>query len=708
MGTLPKLAVVPPKTLAAASDPQGDSLVFNHSAPATEQPLIPGQSPLFGRRHPHPPNHDPFEQDPFGFNQFFGPPPPHAHRTERRQGQPPPWLPPQGDEDPNGFGPMGPMPPGGPNRSEDPEERGGLLSNLFKIGCSPLLLLLAPFALGMMIGDKVFGRKERPSTNALGLPQTNARQDIYVHHEGLQDKDTELKKLPQARVEKPKERLTDIAGIPEVVDEIRNNVVDMYKHHQLNFVGEELPKGLMFTGPPGTGKTLLAKAIAGELDVPFYSVSGSDFVEMYVGLGAARVRKLFEEVRKTGGIIFIDEIDAIGGKRDANNNGKGDSERVNTLNALLAEMDGFRNGQAESKDPTKPKKNVLVIAATNRPDILDDALRRPGRFDKTFSITPPMTPEARAEIFQVHARKKRFEPGIDFVDFSRKHLFPGTTGADIAKIVREAALIARKRLMPKLFDKTLTEAELIITADDLRKAVDLEHGTPKHGVKMDALSLDSLTRHEAIGHGLVAKALGFKSNFLTIVPRGTERGDVLGLLGHSPEDFPEFNKTREFSEKRMAITIGAQISEKLAYGEKGVSTGASGDLMTLNGLAQDALERYNLYPQLTKGVIINRGGALDGNKPAEDTLKKFDEYRQMIIDEIYRKTEAFLKQVPKEATDRIISAVKHKQTYNDPDEIRKLYDDPDTLKILKDKTGCASWADLWQKATKGMNKYTTV
>ncbi|MBR5820652.1 MAG: ATP-dependent zinc metalloprotease FtsH [Alistipes sp.] len=406
----------------------------------------------------------------------------------------------------------------------------------------------------------------------------------------------------------------DVAGLEEAKIEIME-IVDFLKHaEKYRELGAKIPKGALLVGPPGTGKTLLAKAVAGEANVPFLSISGSDFVEMFVGVGASRVRDLFEQAKqKAPCIVFIDEIDAIGRARGKNAGFSGNDERENTLNQLLTEMDGFQTNAG-----------VIVLAATNRADILDKALMRAGRFDRQIEVGLPDIKE-REEVFEVHLRPLKLDPQLDRGFLARQT--PGFSGADIANVCNEAALIAARH------DKKL------ITKEDFLAAIDrIIGGLERKNKIITENEKRKIAYHEA-GHATVSWLLEHASPLIkvTIIPRGK----ALGAAWYLPEE--RQITTREQLMDEMASTLGGRVSEQLTFGE--ISTGALNDLERVTKQAYAMVAYYGMSDKVGNLSYYDSTGQSDMafTKPyANETAEAIDREARALIDTAYAMAEKVL------------------------------------------------------------------
>lgn len=410
----------------------------------------------------------------------------------------------------------------------------------------------------------------------------------------------------------------DVAGADEAKQELEE-VVEFLKHpKKYNDLGAKIPKGVLLYGPPGTGKTLLAKAVAGEAGVPFFSISGSDFVEMFVGVGASRVRDLFEQAKKSAPcIVFIDEIDAVGRQRGAGLGG-GHDEREQTLNQLLVEMDGFGANEG-----------IIMIAATNRPDILDPALLRPGRFDRQIVVDRPDI-KGRQEILKVHVKGKPISPEVELGVIARRT--PGFTGADLSNLVNEAALMAARKNKNKIDMPEMEEAaERVIMGPERRSRVISDKEK-------------RLTAYHEGGHTLVGMLLDNTDpvHKVTIIPRGRAGGYTLSL---PKED--RYYATRSEMLDELKVLLGGRVAEALVLKE--ISSGASNDLQRATSLARQMICEYGMSPELGPMTFGHRqdqvslGRDIGRDKDySEEVAAKIDKEIRKFIDEAYQKTESLL------------------------------------------------------------------
>ena len=398
----------------------------------------------------------------------------------------------------------------------------------------------------------------------------------------------------------------DVAGVEGAKLEL-TEVVDFLKNpDRFTAVGATIPKGVLLVGPPGTGKTLLAKAVAGEASVPFFSISGSEFVEMFVGVGASRVRDLFEQAKKNAPcIIFIDEIDAVGRQRGAGMGG-GNDEREQTLNQLLTEMDGFEGNTG-----------IIIVAATNRPDVLDSALMRPGRFDRQVTVDRPDY-AGRLQILGVHARGKTLSKDVDLDKVARRT--PGYTGADLSNLLNEAAILAARR--------DLSE----VSNDEISDAIERVMAGPE---KKDSVMSDRRKRlvayHEA-GHALVGALMPDYDPVqkISIIPRGNAGG--LTFFTPSEERMESGLYSRTYLQNQMAVALGGRVAEEIVYGEDEVTTGASNDLQQVASTARQMITRFGMSDKLGPVALgRSQGGMFLGRDIAaerdfsEDTAATIDE-----------------------------------------------------------------------------------
>ena len=443
----------------------------------------------------------------------------------------------------------------------------------------------------------------------------------------------------------PTTKFADVAGEDEAVaevEEIKDFLKDPSKYKAL---GARIPRGVLLYGPPGTGKTLLARAIAGEAGVPFYAMAGSDFVEMFVGLGASRVRDLFDEAKKNApAIIFIDEIDAVGRKRGSGMGG-GHDEREQTLNQLLVEMDGFDNDT-----------HLIIIAATNRPDVLDPALLRPGRFDRQVAVEAPDL-EGREEILKVHAKGKPFVPDIDLHSVAVRT--PGFTGADLANVLNEAALLCA-RVGAQLIDNRAID-----------EAIDRVMSGPRR--RSRGMALDELrnTAYHEGGHALVAAALHNTDPVtkVTILPRGR----ALGYTAVMPTE-DRYSQSRNELLDQMAYAMGGRTAEEIVFHDP--TTGASNDIEKATQIARQMVGLYGLSSQLgaVKWLDSNDDQGLDGLRPREysdATAEMIDEEVLKLIETAHTEAWQILTE-NREVLDELVSRLLVKQTLNEK-ELKEIF-----------------------------------
>jgi len=415
--------------------------------------------------------------------------------------------------------------------------------------------------------------------------------------------------------DKVKITFKDVAGLEEAKEEVQEIVEFLKNPSKFTILGGKIPKGALLVGPPGTGKTLLAKAVAGEADVPFFSLSGSDFVEMFVGVGAARVRDLFKQAKaKAPCIIFIDEIDAVGRSRSRGNVPGGNDERENTLNSLLVEMDGFGTDSG-----------VIILAATNRPDTLDSALLRPGRFDRQISIDTPDI-NGRTQIFQVHLKPLTLGPDVDAKRLSAQT--PGFAGAEIANVCNEAALIAARR------DKKF------ITNQDFTDAIDRVIGGLEKKNKIISPEEKKIVAYHEAGHAIAGWFLEHADPLVkvSIVPRGVA---ALGYAQYLPKE--QFLYNVEQMTDEMCMTLGGRAAEEIVFGK--ISTGALSDLERITKTAQSMVAIYGMNAKLGNVSYYDSKGQNEYgfSKPySEATAQLMDEEIRSIIEQAYARTKELL------------------------------------------------------------------
>ena len=412
---------------------------------------------------------------------------------------------------------------------------------------------------------------------------------------------------------KVKTTFKDVAGIDEEKKELEE-IVDFLKNGEKYMkLGAKIPKGVLLVGPPGTGKTLMAKAVAGEASVPFFSISGSDFVEMFVGVGASRVRDLFEQAKKHQPcIIFIDEIDAVGRQRGAGLGG-GHDEREQTLNQLLVEMDGF-----------DVNTNIIVIAATNRPDILDNALLRPGRFDRQIYINAPDV-KGREQILEVHAKNKKLDKDVDLKVLAKRT--PGFTGADLQNLLNESALLAARKGEDK------------ISMDDIDCSIDRVIAGVEKRSKVLTDKDKELTSYHEVGHALIDKLLPDANELhkVSIIPRGM----ALGVTWTRPKD-ESVHVSKAKLLAKIAVSLGARAAEEIVYGKENVSTGASQDLINVTDMARKMVTAWGMsdklgpmaYGKNQENVFMGRDFGHQRDY-SEQVAFEIDEEIKHIVDERY-------------------------------------------------------------------------
>jgi len=458
----------------------------------------------------------------------------------------------------------------------------------------------------------------------------------------------------KARVQmEPQTQVTfgDVAGIEGAKLEL-TEVVDFLKNpDRFTAVGAKIPKGVLLVGPPGTGKTLLAKAVAGEAGVPFFSISGSEFVEMFVGVGASRVRDLFENAKKNAPcIVFIDEIDAVGRQRGAGLGG-GNDEREQTLNQLLTEMDGFEGNTG-----------IIIVAATNRPDVLDAALMRPGRFDRQVVVDRPDY-SGRLQILEVHARGKTLSKDVDLDKVARRT--PGFTGADLSNLLNEAAILAARR--------QLTE----ISMDEVNDAIERVMAGPEKKDRVMSEKRKRLVAYHESGHALVGALMPDYDPVqkISIIPRGNAGG--LTFFTPSEERMESGLYSRAYLQNQMAVALGGRVAEEIVYGEDEVTTGASNDLQQVARVARQMVTRFGMSEKLGPVALgRSQGGMFLGRDIAaerdfsEDTAATIDDEVSQLVEEAYRRATAVLTN-NRAVLDELAEMLVEKETV-DAEELQEL------------------------------------
>jgi len=425
----------------------------------------------------------------------------------------------------------------------------------------------------------------------------------------------------KARVQmEPQTQVTfgDVAGIEQAKLEL-TEVVDFLKNaDRFTAIGAKIPKGVLLVGPPGTGKTLLAKAVAGEAGVPFFSISGSEFVEMFVGVGASRVRDLFEQAKSNAPcIVFIDEIDAVGRQRGAGLGG-GNDEREQTLNQLLTEMDGFEGNTG-----------IIIIAATNRPDVLDAALMRPGRFDRQVVVDRPDY-AGRLEILNVHSRGKSLSKDVDLEKIARRT--PGFTGADLSNLLNEGAILAARR--------NLTE----ISMDEVNDAIDRVLAGPEKKDRVMSDKRKELVAYHEAGHALVGALMPDYDPVqkISIIPRGRAGG--LTWFTPSEDRMDSGLYSRAYLQNQMAVALGGRLAEEIVFGEEEVTTGASNDLQQVTRVARQMVTRFGMSDRLGPVALGRQNGNMFLGRDimaerdfSEETASAIDDEVRNLVDQAYRR-----------------------------------------------------------------------
>ena len=450
-------------------------------------------------------------------------------------------------------------------------------------------------------------------------------------------------------------KFDDVAGIEEAKEELQEVVTFLKQPEKFTAVGARIPKGVLLVGPPGTGKTLLAKAIAGEAGVPFFSISGSEFVEMFVGVGASRVRDLFKKAKDNAPcIIFIDEIDAVGRQRGAGIGG-GNDEREQTLNQLLTEMDGFEGNTG-----------IIIIAATNRPDVLDSALLRPGRFDRQVTVDAPDI-KGRLEILEVHSRNKKLDPSVSLDAIARRT--PGFTGADLANLLNEAAILTARRRK---------DAITILEIDD---AVDRVVAGMEGAALVDSKNKRLIAYHE-VGHALVGTLIKDHDPVqkVTLIPRG----QALGLTWFTPNEEQGLISRSQILARIMAA-LGGRAAEEIVFGKAEVTTGAGNDLEQVTNMARQMVTRFGMSDLGPLSLETQQGevflGRDWGNKSeySEEISSRIDSQVRGIISSCYIKAKGIL-QENRIILERLVDLLAEQETI-DGDLFRKIVEENTQVQV---------------------------
>lgn len=488
-----------------------------------------------------------------------------------------------------------------------------------------LLIGMVPFLL--IIGFFVFMMRSAQSSNNQAMSFGKSKAKVY---------------------DKSKEKTTfdDVAGVQEAKEELTEVVDFLKKPQKYRAIGAKIPKGVMLVGAPGTGKTLLARAVAGEADVPFFNISGSEFVEMFVGVGASRVRDLFTRAKRNAPcIIFIDEIDAVGRHRGAGMGG-GHDEREQTLNQILTEMDGFETGT-----------NVIVIAATNRPDILDPALLRPGRFDRRVVVDMPDLP-AREEILKVHTRKKPLSKNVDLKKIAQST--PGFTGADLENLANEAAIL------------TARNNKKTITMRELEQSIEKVIMGPERKSKVLNKKEKKITAYHEVGHAVVGHLLPGCDpvHKISIISRGM----ALGVTWFMPDEDKHLYAKSKFEDEICSL-LGGYISEQEFFGE--MTTGASNDLQRATKIARNMVTKYGMsdlgpiiFGDSNDEIFLGKDFGHIKNY-SEESASKIDDLVKKILDKAQKKTEELIKK-NKSLIDKIAQDLIKKETLS-AEEFKKYF-----------------------------------
>ena len=444
---------------------------------------------------------------------------------------------------------------------------------------------------------------------------------------------------------------SDVAGVEGAKLEL-TEVVDFLKSpDRFTAVGAKIPKGVLLVGPPGTGKTLLAKAVAGEAGVPFFSISGSEFVEMFVGVGASRVRDLFEQAKKNAPcIVFIDEIDAVGRQRGAGMGG-GNDEREQTLNQLLTEMDGFEGNSG-----------IIIVAATNRPDVLDSALMRPGRFDRQVTVDRPDY-AGRLQILNVHAKDKTLSKDVDLDKVARRT--PGFTGADLANLLNEAAILAARKDLDT------------VSNDEVGDAIERVMAGPEKKDRVISDKKKELVAYHEAGHALVGALMPDYDPVakVSIIPRGQAGG--LTFFTPSEERMESGLYSRSYLQNQMAVALGGRVAEEIVYGEEEVTTGASNDLQQVANVARQMITKFGMSDKIGPVALgQSQGGMFLGRDMSatrdfsEDTAATIDVEVSELVDIAYKRATKVLTE-NRSVLDEMATMLIEKETI-DTEDIQNL------------------------------------
>ncbi len=528
------------------------------------------------------------------------------------------------------------------NLPNDPELLDILTSNNVDIAVLPqsndgfwfraLSSLLVPIGLLVLLFFLLRRAQAGPGNQAMNFGKSRARVQME----------------PQTQV-----TFNDVAGIDQAKLEL-GEVVEFLKYaDRFTEVGAKIPKGVLLVGPPGTGKTLLARAVAGEAGVPFFSISGSEFVEMFVGVGASRVRDLFEQAKANAPcIVFIDEIDAVGRQRGAGLGG-GNDEREQTLNQLLTEMDGFEGNTG-----------IIIIAATNRPDVLDAALLRPGRFDRQVVVDRPDY-KGRLDILKVHARGKTLAKDVDLDKIARRT--PGFTGADLSNLLNEAAILAARR--------NLTE----ISMDEINDAIDRVLAGPEKKDRVMSDRRKKLVAYHEAGHALVGALMPDYDPVqkVSIIPRGRAGG--LTWFTPNEDQMDSGLYSRAYLQNQMAVALGGRIAEEIVFGEDEVTTGASNDLQQVARVARQMVTRFGMSDRLgpvalgrqTGNVFLGRDIMAERDF-SEETAATIDDEVRNLVEQAYRRAKEVLVN-NRHVLDQIAQVLIEKETI-DAEELQSILD----------------------------------